>query len=279
MYWESVARPSTAPVSGPQPMNPPAPQQPPFMGKPTPADLVQLRQIQRLNVGEAGVCGPRGHHEAREHRVAHAKAQFERHVVAQLRDAVVSAVPQPYVGASCAQRRGYCWMVPRPRAVLNGKKKSVPEPVFPKKPAGTPCAHPWLVAVGGWRLAAVGGWQLATCGWWRLVVVGGGWWLVIGCWWRLAVVGSWRLVHPVHNGGGIAGRSPGQSRHGVGAGPLPAPIQNACVWGGGGGGAMGCMEGQGAEGGGGRDALEGGGYPPPSRVPSLCGKCQPQWHL
>ena len=72
------------------------------------------------------------------------------------------------------------------RAVLNGEKKSVSEPVFPKKPAGTPCAQPWLVAVGGW--------QLATGGWWRLVVVGGGWWLVIGGWWRLAVVGSWRLV-------------------------------------------------------------------------------------
>ena len=80
------------------------------------------------------------------------------------------------------------------RAVLNGKKKSVPEPVLPKKPAGTPCAQPWLVAVGGWRLAAVGGWRSATGGWWRLVVVGGGWWLVIGGWWRLAVVGSWRLV-------------------------------------------------------------------------------------
>ena len=71
------------------------------------------------------------------------------------------------------------------RAVLNGKKKkSVPEPVFPKKPAGTPCAQPWLVAVGGWWLAAVGGWQLATGGWWRLVVVGCGWWrLVVGGWW------------------------------------------------------------------------------------------------
>ena len=65
---------------------------------------------------------------------------------------------------------------------------------FPKKPAGTPCAQPWLVAVGGWRLAAVGGWQLATGGWWRLVVVGGGWWLTVGGWRQLAVVGSWRLV-------------------------------------------------------------------------------------
>ena len=80
------------------------------------------------------------------------------------------------------------------RGVLNGKKKSVPVPVFPKTPAGTPCAQPWLVAVGGWRLAAVGGWQLATGGWWRLVVVGGGWWLAVGGWRWLAVVGSWRLV-------------------------------------------------------------------------------------
>ena len=51
------------------------------------------------------------------------------------------------------------------RAVLNGekkKRKSVPVPVFPKKSAGTPCAQPWLVAVGGWQLAAVGGWWLAA---------------------------------------------------------------------------------------------------------------------
>ena len=88
------------------------------------------------------------------------------------------------------------------RGVLNGKKKSVPVPIFPKKPAGTPCAQPWLVAVGGWRLAAVGGWQLATGGWWRLVVVGGGWWLAVGGWRRLAVVGSWRLAV-----GGPLGRS------------------------------------------------------------------------
>ena len=77
---------------------------------------------------------------------------------------------------------------------LTEKQKGVPVPVFPKKPAGTSCAQPWLVAVGGWWLAAVGGWQLATGGWWRLVVVGGGWWLVIGGWRRLALVGSWRLV-------------------------------------------------------------------------------------
>jgi hypothetical protein len=44
-------------------------------------------------------------------------------------------------------------------------KKSVLEPVFPKKPAGTPCAQP--------RLVAVGGWQLATGGWWWLAAVGG----------------------------------------------------------------------------------------------------------
>ena len=73
------------------------------------------------------------------------------------------------------------------RVVLNGKKKkSVPEPVFPKKPAGTPCAQPWLVAVGGWRLVAAG------C--WRRLVAGG--------WWRLAVDGSWRLAV-----GGPLGRS------------------------------------------------------------------------
>ena len=85
---------------------------------------------------------------------------------------------------------------PKTRGVLNGKKKKKKKKVFrfPKKPAGTPCAQPWLVAVGGWRLAAVGGWQLATGGWWRLVVVGGGWWLAVGGWRRLAVVGSWRLV-------------------------------------------------------------------------------------
>ena len=73
-------------------------------------------------------------------------------------------------------------------------KKSVPDPAFPKKLAGTPCAQPCLVAVGGWRLAAVGGWQLATGGWWRLVVAGGWWRLVFGGWWRLAADGSCRLA-------------------------------------------------------------------------------------
>ena len=81
--------------------------------------------------------------------------------------------------------------LPQSRAVLNGKKRVFCDTVFPKKPAGTPCVQPWLVAVGGWRLAAIGGWQLATGGWWRLVVVDGGWWLVIGGWWRLVVVGGW----------------------------------------------------------------------------------------
>jgi len=86
--------------------------------------------------------------------------------------------------------------LPQIRAVLNGKKKrkSVPVPVFPKKPAGTPCAQPWLVAVGGWRLAAVGGsWQLVMGGWWRLAAVDG-WRLVAVGGWRLAVGGSWRLA-------------------------------------------------------------------------------------
>ena len=84
--------------------------------------------------------------------------------------------------------------LPQIRAVLNGKKKrkSVPVPVFPKKPAGTPCAQPWLVAVGGWWLATVDGWQLATGGWWRLVVVGGGWWF--GDWWLVAVGSGWQLA-------------------------------------------------------------------------------------
>ena len=107
----------------------------------------------------------------------------------------------------------------KPRAVLNGKKKkrkekkSVPEPVFPKKPAGTPCAQPcwqladgsWQLAVGGvwWWLAAVGGWwRLAVVGSWRLVAAGGWRRLVAGGWWRLAVDGSWRLAV-----GGPLGRS------------------------------------------------------------------------
>ena len=80
------------------------------------------------------------------------------------------------------------------RAVLNGKKKLFRYTVFPKKPAGTPCAQPWLVAAGSWRLAAIGSWQLATGGWWWLVVLGGRWWLVVGGWWRLVVVSGWRLV-------------------------------------------------------------------------------------
>ena len=86
------------------------------------------------------------------------------------------------------------------------KEESVPVPVFPQKPAGTPCAQPWLVAVGGWRLAvggwrlsAVGGWQLAVRGgWWRLVVVGG-WWLVVGGGWQWLAVGGWP---PLAVGGG-----------------------------------------------------------------------------
>ena len=92
------------------------------------------------------------------------------------------------------------------------EKKSVPEPVFPKKPAGTPCAQPWLVAVGGWwRLVVVGGgwwWLVVGGGWlavgggwrrlvvgdWWLVAVGSGWQLAVGRGWRLAAVGGWRLV-------------------------------------------------------------------------------------
>ena len=47
---------------------------------------------------------------------------------------------------------------------------------FVKKTACSSYVQPWLVAIGGWRLA--------TGGWWRLVVVGGGWW------WLVAV-GDW----------------------------------------------------------------------------------------
>ena len=60
------------------------------------------------------------------------------------------------------------------RAVLNGKKKVFRYTFFPKKPEGTPCVQPWLVAVGGWRRLAVGSWQLAVGGgWWWLAAVGG----------------------------------------------------------------------------------------------------------
>ena len=68
---------------------------------------------------------------------------------------------------------------------LTGKKKVFRYTVFPKKPAGTPCVQPWLVAVGGWRLA-VGVWRLVAIGGWQLAVGGG--------WWWLAAVGGWRLV-------------------------------------------------------------------------------------
>ena len=80
------------------------------------------------------------------------------------------------------------------RAVLNGKKKSVPEQFSQKSPRALHVLNHgwWRLAVSGWRRLAVGSWQLA---------VGGGWWLVIGGWWRLVVddwwlvaVGSWRLV-------------------------------------------------------------------------------------
>ena len=73
------------------------------------------------------------------------------------------------------------------RGVLKrGKKKVFLNGSFCKKTACSSYVQPWLVAIGGWRLA--------TGGWWRLVVVDGGWWLVIGGWWRLAVVAGWRLA-------------------------------------------------------------------------------------
>ena len=76
-------------------------------------------------------------------------------------------------------------IVPNRRFLKRGKK-SVPERQFCTNTVCSSYVQPWLVAIGGWRLA--------TGGWWRLVVVGGGWWLVNGGWWRLAVVGHWRLV-------------------------------------------------------------------------------------
>ena len=93
----------------------------------------------------------------------------------------------------CPLRRVNPW-VRHPGRSLTEKTKVFRYTVFPKKPAGTPCVQPWLVAPDGWRLAAIGGWQLATGGWWRLVMVGGGWWLAVGGWWRSVVVGGWRLV-------------------------------------------------------------------------------------
>ena len=74
--------------------------------------------------------------------------------------------------------------------------------VFPKKPAGTPCVQPWLVAGGGWRFAiggwwrlGVGDWWLVVVGSWRWLVAAGGWRrLVVDGWWRLAVGESWRLA-------------------------------------------------------------------------------------
>ena len=79
---------------------------------------------------------------------------------------------------------------PGARAVLNGKKKSVPVPVFQKKARGHSMCS--TMVGGGWRLA-VGGWRLAV-GNWRLVAVGSGWQLLVGRRWRLVAVGSWRLV-------------------------------------------------------------------------------------
>ena len=44
----------------------------------------------------------------------------------------------------------------------------------PKKTACCSYVQPWLVVIGGWRLAT-GGWRLvAVGGWWRLMV--DGWW-------------------------------------------------------------------------------------------------------
>ena len=95
------------------------------------------------------------------------------------------------------------WLSTTGRSLM--EKKSVLESVFAKKLAGTPCAQPWLVAVGGWRLAVGnwrllvvgGGWPWLAVGGWSPLAVGGGWWrLVVGGWRRLAVDGGWRLAVP-----------------------------------------------------------------------------------
>ena len=84
--------------------------------------------------------------------------------------------------------------IPGPGRSLRGKQKKSVELKncsFAKRPR---VAHiqPWLVAIGGWRLAVVGGWGLAVGGWRRLVV--GDWWLVGVGGWRLAVGGWSQLV-------------------------------------------------------------------------------------
>ena len=117
------------------------------------------------------------------------------HIVPQPSFALVLPFPMCQIQEQVSTRVPNCLQA---RAVLNGKKTSVPLHSVPKKARGhamcsTMVGGGWRVAVGGWRQLAVGSWQLAVGGgWWWLVV--GGWWLVVGGWWRLVVVGSWRLV-------------------------------------------------------------------------------------
>ena len=91
-------------------------------------------------------------------------------------------------------------------AVLEREKKD-PKWQFCKKTARSSYVQPWLMAIGGRRLAVGGSWwQLVAVGgrWlvigrhWRLVV--GGWRLAVGGSWRLVEVGGWRLVV---SGGGL----------------------------------------------------------------------------
>ena len=50
-----------------------------------------------------------------------------------------------------------------PQAVRNGKKGCSKTAVLKKKTACSSFVKPWLVAIGGWRLAAVGsGWRLVV---------------------------------------------------------------------------------------------------------------------
>ena len=87
-------------------------------------------------------------------------------------------------------------------AVLNEKKnKLFRYMVFSKTTACSSYVQPWLVEIGGWRLAAgedwrlaVGGsWQLVMGGWWRLAAVDGWRLEAVGSWWQLAVSGWWSL--------------------------------------------------------------------------------------
>ena len=90
------------------------------------------------------------------------------------------------------------------RSLRGRKTKSVPERQFCKKTACSSYVQPWLMAIGGWRLATGGGWWLVVGGWW-LIAVGSGLRLAVGRrWrggWRRLVVGGWWSLGAVPKGG------------------------------------------------------------------------------